>query len=170
MEQDALRFERASPGDAWILAEISERAFHSDIHCGAPGLGGPPGYKSDRWQTRMMMAGDYYKMLFYDRTVGGVIVRLQGYQCFNVVRIFVDPAFQNQGIGTRAFEFLWTEYPEVQLWTLGTPAWNRRTRHFYGKLGFVETGSDGRGGIILEKRCTAPSSRGASRSAPTTAS
>jgi hypothetical protein len=36
-------------------------------------------------------------------------------------------------------------------WTLGTPAWNRRTRHFYKKVGFVEVGKDGHDGILFEK-------------------
>ena len=62
-----LRFDKATPEDARILARVSERAFHSDIHYGAPGLGGPPGYDSDLWQIRMMTAGEYYKILVDDR-------------------------------------------------------------------------------------------------------
>jgi GNAT superfamily N-acetyltransferase len=134
-----------------MLARVSERAFHSDIHYGAPGLGGPPGYDSDLWQIRMMTAGEYYKILDDDRIVGGIIVRLKGYQYYEVARIFVDPDFQNQGIGTQTFEFLWTEYPEVKRWTLGTPAWNERTPCFYRKVGFVELGEDGHSGILFER-------------------
>ena len=147
-----LMFEKATPEDARILARISERAFHSDIHYGAPGLGGPPGYDSDLWQIRMMTAGEYYKILVDDRIVGGIIVRLKGYQYYEVARIFIDPGFQNQGIGTQTFEFLWTEYPEVKRWTLGTPTWNQRTPHFYRKVGFVEMGDDGYGGILFDRR------------------
>ena len=147
-----LRFEKATPDDALILARISERAFHSDIHCGATGLGGPPGYSSDVWQIRMMTAGKYYKILFNDQIIGGFIVRVTGYQYNELTRIFVDPNFQNQGIGTQTFEFMWTEFPEVKRWTLGTPAWNRRTRHFYKKVGFLEIGEDGHGGILLERK------------------
>ena len=148
-----MRFEKATPEDAWILAQVSERAFHSDIHYGAPGpeLGGPPGYNSDVWQTRMMIAGEYYKVLVDDRIVGGIVVRMRGYQFYEVVRIFVDPGFQNQGIGTKTFEFLWQEYPEVKKWTLGTPAWNIRTPNFYRKVGFVEVGRDVYGGILFER-------------------
>ena len=151
-----LRFETATPEDARILARVSERAFHSDIHYGAPGLGGPPGYDSDLWQIRMMTAGEYYKILLDDRIVGGIVVRLKGYQYYEVARIFIDPDFQNQGIGTQTFEFMWTEYPEVKRWTLGTPAWNCRTPHFYRKVGFVEIGEDGHGGILFERtsNCT----------------
>ena len=150
-----IRFEKAKPKDASTLARISERAFRSDIHCGAPGLGGPPGYKSEQWQRRMMQMGQYYKILANDQIVGGIIVFRKETRHYELGRIFVDPDFQNQGIGTQAFEFLWQEFPLAKKWTLGTPAWNCRTRHFYKKVGFVEVEQDGRGGILLEKHIPA---------------
>ena len=99
-----------------------------------------------------MVVGDYYKILADDwRIIGGFIVMLKGYRYYELMRIFIQPEFQNQGIGAQAFEFLWSQYPNVERWTLGTPAWNRRNRHFYQKVGFVEVGEDGRGGILLER-------------------
>jgi GNAT superfamily N-acetyltransferase len=100
----------------------------------------------------MMIAGDYYRILANDHIIGGFVVCQRGYQTYEVARIFVHPEYQNQGIGTQAFDFLWQQYPNVQLWRLGTPAWNRRTRHFYQKVGFVEVGKDGRDGILFEKK------------------
>lgn len=154
------RFEKAKSRDAGALAQASKRAFHSDIHCGAPGMGGPPGYDSAEWQRRMMRAAQYYKILRVgescdDEIVGGFIVFRKGTRHYELGRIFVDPDFQNQGIGAQAFEFLWEEYPLAKKWTLGTPAWNRRTRHFYEKVGFVEIGEDGKDGILLERRIPA---------------
>lgn len=154
-----IRFEKARPKDAAALAHISERAFHSDIHCGAPGIGGPPGYSSEGWQRQMMGIGDYFKISLGDQIVGGVIVFRKGPREYELGRIFVDPDYQNQEVGTQAMEFLWEEYPLAKRWTLGTPAWNRRTRHFYKKVGFVEIGADGRGGILFEKRIPARGSR-----------
>ena len=149
--------KKARQRDAATLARISKRAFHSDIHCGAPGLGGPPGYKSEAWQRKMMHIGQYYRILVDDQIVGGVIVFRQQPRCYELGRIFVDPDFQNQGIGTQAFEFLWKEFPLAKKWTLGTPAWNRRTRHFYKKVGFVEVGTDGHDGILFERQIPMPS-------------
>jgi len=103
----------------------------------------------------MMRIGQYYKILVDDQIVGGFIVFRQRPREYELGRIFVDPDFQNQGIGAQTFEFLWQEFPLAKQWTLGTPAWNRRTRHFYKKVGFVEVGEDGRGGILLEKRIPA---------------
>ena len=151
--------KKAKPSDADALARASERAFHSDIHCGAPGIGGPPGYNSAAWQTKMMRLGDYFKIIVGDQVVGGLIVFRKGTRQYELGRIFVAPDFQNQGIGTQAIEFLWQEYPLAKRWTLGTPAWNRRTRHFYKKVGFVEIGEDGRGGILFERRIAAGTAR-----------
>jgi len=155
-----IRLRKARPDDARALARISERAFHSDIHCGAPTMGGPPGYHSEGWQRRTMRLGDYYKILLDDQIVGGLIIFRQSPRHYEVGRIFVDPDFQNQGIGTQAFELLWQEFPLAKKWTLGTPAWNRRTRYFYKKVGFVEVGPEGSDGVRFE-RCIPPSSSGA---------
>jgi GNAT superfamily N-acetyltransferase len=152
---EMIQFKKARPSDARALARVSERAFHTDIHYGAPGLGGPPGYDSAVWQARMMNVGDYFKILADDQIVGGIIVFRKGARRYELGRIFVDAPFQNQGIGAQAFAFLWKTYPLAKLWTLGTPAWNRRTRHFYAKVGFAEVGEDGHGGVLFERRIPA---------------
>jgi RimJ/RimL family protein N-acetyltransferase len=149
---DQALFRKARPQDAPALADASKRAFHSDVDCGAPGLGGPPGYDSAQWQRKMMRFGDYYTIVVGEEIIGGIIVFRKAPREYELGRIFVDPAFQNQGVGTRAFEFLWQEYPLAKRWTLGTPAWNRRTRHFYKKVGFEEIGEDAHEGILFERR------------------
>lgn len=150
-EEKGLRIEEAAPEDARTLARISKRAFEHDVYYGAPGPGGPPGYDTDTWQLKMMTAAEYYKILLDGQIVGGLVVRLRGYRYYEVTRIFIEPAFQNQGIGTGAFEFLWSRYPRVERWTLGTPGWNHRTRHFYRKVGFKEIGELSWGGVLFEK-------------------
>ena len=97
-----LRFRKARSRDADRLARVSERAFHSDIDCGAPGLGGPPGYNSPAWQSKMMRFGDYYAIEVEGQIVGGLIILRKGTREYEVGRIFVDPDFQNQGFGTEA--------------------------------------------------------------------
>jgi GNAT superfamily N-acetyltransferase len=157
MPEYKLAFRKARPSDAEALAGASERAFHSDVHCGAPPgpPGGPPGYNSAAWQAKIMRLGEYYSILADGRIVGGIIVFRKGTRAYELGRIFVDPEFQNAGIGTRAFEFLWQCYPLAKRWTLGTPKWNRRTRHFYAKVGFTEIGEDAHGGVLFERRIAA---------------
>jgi ribosomal protein S18 acetylase RimI-like enzyme len=136
-------FVRATSRDAEKLACASKSAFENDIHYGAPGhdgkAGGPPGYRSPDWQRRMMRTGWYYKILVDNQIVGGFIVLPGAIREYYLGRVFIHPDFQNQGIGTRAMDFMFEEFPLAKSWTLDTPAWNQRTRHFYEKLGFQET-------------------------------
>jgi GNAT superfamily N-acetyltransferase len=99
-----------------------------------------------------MRIGDYYTIVLGEEIVGGLIVFRKAPREYELGRIFVDPDFQNRGIGAQAFEFLWQEFPLARRWTLGTPAWNRRTRHFYRKVGFDEVGEDAHEGILFERR------------------
>jgi RimJ/RimL family protein N-acetyltransferase len=142
-------FRRARARDADSLARACKRAFDNDIHYGASGPGGPPGYDSSAWQQRMMRAGDYYVIEHSGEVIGGIIVFRKEPRCYEVGRVFIEPEFQNQGIGSEAFQFLWDTYPLAKKWSLGTPSWNRRTRHFYRKVGFAEVGVDGHGGILF---------------------
>ncbi|TFH06755.1 MAG: GNAT family N-acetyltransferase, partial [Candidatus Thorarchaeota archaeon] len=114
----------------------------SDINFGTDGTGGPPGYHSIDWNSRMITSNfeDYYKIMNGDQIVGAFIsgTRRKGYHVCE--RIYVDPESQRKGIGERAFTLVWEKYPQAQVWTLGTPEWNTRTKNFYEKLGFVQIG------------------------------
>jgi GNAT superfamily N-acetyltransferase len=99
----------------------------------------------------MMKMADYYRIERAGEVLGGVIVFRRKPREYELGRIFVEPDYQNQGIGTETFELLWQEYPLAKQWSLGTPAWNQRTRHFYKKVGFTEIGEDGRGGVLFER-------------------
>jgi GNAT superfamily N-acetyltransferase len=105
----------------------------------------------------MMQLGDYHKIVVSEQIVGGIIVLRKGVREYELGRIFVLPKFQNQGIGTQAFCFLWEAYPLAKRWMLSTPAWNQRTHYFYKKVGFVEVGQAGRGEILFERHMAAAS-------------
>lgn len=153
-----LRFEKAELTDARPLARVSARAFDSDVDYGAPkAKGGPWGYNDDRFQTRMMVTAEYYKIVVDDplrpsgRLIGGIIFRPVAYQHYELIRIFVDPPYQRQGAGAQAMAFMESLHPEVKTWSLGTPKWNTRTPSFYAKCGYVQVGVE-KDGILLEKR------------------
>ena len=137
-----VRFLRAVPRDADKLALASKSAFENDIHYGAPnpdGKGaGPPGYQSPEWQRRMMRVSRYYNILVDDQIVGGFIVFPGALREYELGRFFIHADFQNRGIGTQAMDFMFGEFPLAKSWTLGTPARNQRTRHFYEKVGFTK--------------------------------
>jgi GNAT superfamily N-acetyltransferase len=153
-----IHFQKARPEDAEALTEVQVRTFDDDARqfAGQPG-GGPPGYDSVDWQLRMMKRGIYYKILADDQIVGGFILFDMRRRHFNLGRIFIDPNWQNQGIGTQAIEFMEKAFPYVKKWSLDTPHWAQRNHHFYAKMGYVKVGEDSPGGMgeclyLYEKR------------------
>jgi GNAT superfamily N-acetyltransferase len=137
---DRVSVVEAVEEDAEIFAQISKRAFDTDVDVGAPGPGGPPGYDSPEFHIRIREFLDCYKILLDGATVGGVFVGRVNEEHLVLERIFVDPELHKRGIATRATELVWELYPEARLWTLGTPEWNVRTKRFYEKLGFTQVG------------------------------
>jgi GNAT superfamily N-acetyltransferase len=139
---DKIRVEQAVPEDAETLADISKRAFDSDVEVGAPGEGGPDGYDSieahrrDTETTRL----EYLKVLYDDKVVGGMRIYKMGEGHYEIFGVFVDPDYHRKGIGKRSFELVLERYPDAKKWTLDTPDWNIRTKNFYEKLGFVQYG------------------------------
>jgi RimJ/RimL family protein N-acetyltransferase len=100
---------------------------------------------------RMVAAAEYYKIIVDHRIVGGIVFRPVAYQHYDVIRIFIEPDYQRQGIGTQAMAFMENLHPEVKRWTLRTPVWNTRTPQFYEKCGYVQVGTEG-DGLLYEKR------------------
>jgi GNAT superfamily N-acetyltransferase len=144
-----IRFRKATTKDARELASVSRKAFDYDVHYGAPGPGGPPGYDRSGWQSRMMHIGSYYTILEDLRIIGGLIVFDEGGGKFELGRVFLHPDYQNKGIGTQAMAFIEETFPTAKTWHLGTPIWAKRNQHFYEKCGYTRVGLDNNGDGVL---------------------
>jgi GNAT superfamily N-acetyltransferase len=140
--EDSIEVVNATPEDAEVLAEISKRAFESDIDVGSTVKGGPRGYDSveihRRDATREWL--DYLKVLYDGKIVGGMRVYKMHSGHYEIMGVFVDPDYHRKGIGQKSFEIVMKMYPDAKKWTLDTPDWNIRTKNFYEKLGFVQYG------------------------------
>ena len=132
-----LQFMQASTSDALVLNGISRRAFDSDVEVGASSAGGPPGYMSIRFHTKMAKEKHLYKLVKDGLLVGGAILFLDGDK-INVARIFVAPEHFNKGFGVFIMNEIEEMFQEVNAFMLDTPLWNVRTNRFYQKLGYVE--------------------------------
>jgi GNAT superfamily N-acetyltransferase len=88
----------------------------------------------------MMQRATYYKILDDKRIIGGFIVFNQGGGVCHLGRIYLDPDFQDRGIGGQAIEFIEKLFPAAKKWTLDTPSWAVRNHHFYEKHGYVKVG------------------------------
>ena len=50
---------------------------------------------------------------------------------------FIDPEYQDRGVGTRTWQFVEDTYPDTKQWTLETPSWAVKNHYFYEqKCGF----------------------------------
>lgn len=132
----------AEPEDAEILADISKRAFDSDVGFGASGEGGPPGYDSIEHHRKSIQetSFDYLKFVYEARIVGGTSVYKIAENHYEIFNVFINPDYHRRGIGRQSFELIKAMYTQAKRWTLDTPVWNTRTKSYYEKLGFTQYG------------------------------
>ena len=148
----SLQFLKAGTADALTLNGISKRAFDSDASVGGPLSGGPPGYMSVPFHTKMARQGHLYKLTDEGLIVGGAILFLKRDE-LNVGRIFIAPEHFRKGYGLFMMHEIEEMFPGVKEFTLDTPDWNTRTNSFYTKLGYTEIKRDG-GLVYYSKRKT----------------
>ena len=128
---------KASTSDALVMNSISKRSFESDVTVGNPSVGGPPGYMSVPFHTKMARTNHLYKLTEDGLIVGGAILFPDG-EKLNIGRIFVSPEYHRKGFGLFMMQKIEAMYPEVKEFYLDTPIWNARTNRFYKKLGYLE--------------------------------
>ena len=137
----SLQLLKAGTADALTLNGISKRAFDSDILVGAASAGGPPGYMSVPFHTKMARQGHLYKLTYEGLIVGGAILFLKN-DVLNIGRIFVAPEHFRKGYGIFMMNEIEAMFSDVKKFTLDTPVWNIRTNSLYTKLGYTETKRD----------------------------
>ena len=146
----SLQFLKAGTADAVSLMCISKKAFDSDVEVGAKSAGGPPGYNSLSFHTKMARMNCLYKLVDDYKIVGGALLFLKDNE-LNIGRIFVDPEYFRKGYGIFMMQQIEESFAEAKVFTLDTPIWNVRTNAFYQKLGYVEVRRDG-DFVYYEKR------------------
>ncbi len=132
-----LQFLLAGTSDALTLTGISKRSFETDISVGGPSKGGPPGYMSVSFHTKMARMKHLFKLTENGLIVGGAILSLKD-DVLNIERIFVVPENFRKGYGIFMMEEIEDLFPGVKKYMLDTPEWNIRTNSFYKKLGYKE--------------------------------
>lgn len=136
--QSKVRFEPATENDIPEITRAMVRAFDDDSRR-FRGIerGGPPGYDTGEFLRKWMPVGTAYKVIDSDRIVGCFIVFTDNPEIGEnwLGTIFIDPDFQNQGIGTQAMNFIHETFPSLT-WRLETPDWSTRNHHFYEKCGY----------------------------------
>ena len=133
----SLQFLPAGTSDALTLTGISKRSFETDVSVGGPSKGGPPGYMSVPFHTKMARMKHLYKLTDNELVVGGAILSLKD-DVLNIERIFVAPEFFRKGYGLFMMKQIEELFSNVKKFLLDTPDWNVRTNSLYKKLGYKE--------------------------------
>ena len=128
--------QRTSAEDAEELRQISIQAFAEDTErYGAS----PAGIDLVENHREWIEKYHYWKITIGDEIIGGMLV-MPGDECYHLGALFITPALQDQGIGTRAIRFIEETYPAAKKWALCTPYLNCRVHRFYEKLGYEKVG------------------------------
>ncbi len=101
---------------------------------------GPKNYDSRESTMRAIKSGDYYKIMYDNKIVGGMCIYDKGEGNYYISSIYIEQKYQNKGIGTAAMQFLDDKYPKSLKWSLQTPYLSYRNHHFYEKMGFFKIG------------------------------
>ncbi len=132
-----IEFVKAGTSDALVINGISKRSFDSDVEIGAPCKGGPPGYMSVQFHTKMARSNHLYKLLVDGLIVGAAILFMDGDR-LNIGRIFISPEYHRKGYGAYMMQEIEGMFADVKEFYLDTPVWNTRTNSFYPKQGYTE--------------------------------
>jgi len=134
-------FEEITEADIPELTTVMTRAFDDDSkkHLGVE-HGGPDGYNNGEFFRKWLFGYKEsigYKIMAEGKVIGGLIVWIFNHGHNSLGTIFVDPAYQDQGVATRTWQFIEATYPDTKSWTLETPTWAVKNHYFYEtKCGF----------------------------------
>ena len=146
LEALELSFQEIEESDIQLLTLVMKRAFDDDAqkHLGQES-GGPPGYDDGEFFRTWLLPYEEsigHKIMSGERVVGGIIVWIlpKGHNILGT--IFVDPDFQDIGVGEQTWGFIEEKYLTTMSWRLSTPTWATKNHHYYVKCGFERVESD----------------------------
>ncbi|MBE3093069.1 MAG: GNAT family N-acetyltransferase [Chloroflexi bacterium] len=130
--------KKAVPEDAEELTTIAIKVFLNDNKLKPVGasLDGPPGHNEVDKQRDWILNTFYYKAIYNDKIVGGGLAWVKNDDEYRIDGMFIDPNFQNKGIGSTLIKHIIDNHHPRKKWTLETPDFSVRNQHFYEKHGF----------------------------------
>lgn len=131
--------------DVSVLYDIALRAFKPDYE--KYGVYPPLLKQKQRQFMPPLMFGKV--ILVDDIIVGGAFVVGVGKKG-EIGAIFIDPMYQQKGLGRQVMLEIEKQYPKVKRWKLETPSENFLLHQFYESLGYVKTGEmkDAKSGMV----------------------
>lgn len=121
------------------LLKIQTEAFKKDLKRYKDYDSSPAAESLDFFKYRMNHSL-HYTIYIDEKIAGGICLLKVADSHYRLFRIFLDPKFQNKGLGTKILSAMEKQFPKVKKWSLDTPKDNERNRHFYEKFGYKQTG------------------------------
>ncbi|WP_341323745.1 GNAT family N-acetyltransferase [Solibacillus sp. FSL H8-0523] len=141
-----ITIEKASVTDAEQLTVILKRTFDEEANKWLTSQENimdfnilPPGYSSIEVTKYMIRELLFFKILYNQEIVGGIIITISGENYGRIDRIFIDPNYQGKGIGSRAITLAEDQFPQVRIWDLETSSKQINNHYFYEKMGYRTT-------------------------------
>ena len=146
MDNFQLSFTLIAESDILEVTPVMTRAFDDDAqkHLGKE-KGGPPGYDNGDFFLEWLVPYKEsvgYKIVVGEVLIGGIIVWILPEGNNILGTIFVDPDYQDRGVGQGTWMFIEDTYSDTKSWRLGTPSWAIKNHHFYEKCGFKRVDED----------------------------
>ena len=115
-------------------------AFDEDtrIHLGEE-KGGPDGYDDGSFLRKwgLHKNATSYCIFLKEQLIGGVVLWINENNNNFLGTIFIDPVYENQGLGTKVWNMIEKLYPDTKTWETETPVFSHRNHNFYvNKCGF----------------------------------
>lgn len=135
-----IAFELVKENDVGELTQIMKRAFDEDTrrHLGEE-TGGPPGYDNGEFirQHYLNSGAKAYKAFKNNKLIGAINVFINQNNVNYLGNMFIDPLYQNKGLGLIMWQFIEQKYPDTVKWCTDTPGFSKRNHNFYvNKCGF----------------------------------
>jgi len=130
-----LSFEEISEADIPELTRAMTRAFddHPEKHLELA-RGGPEGYDNGDFFRKWLFGYQEtvgYKAVSVVRVIGAITVWIREGDHHVSGTMFVDPDYQDCGVGTEIWQFVEASYPAAKSWRLATPTWATKNHYFY---------------------------------------
>ncbi len=138
-ESPIIKLTPAIEDHAALLALNSQRAYEKASELYEKEAWGPRGYKSAKDHLYYIEKLDTFSILYDEVIVGGLIISDNGFDVKEIVRVFVDPDFWGNGIGSAALKIAMDNI-KAKAWTGGTIDWNQMNQDFLEKNGFKRIG------------------------------
>jgi GNAT superfamily N-acetyltransferase len=132
-----LEFKKALIEDLPKLVKVAISSFAEDkIKYGSM----PPGVDEESQHNTYLNEAEYFKIIKDSIIIGGIIVFKGNDGGYTLGSIFIEPKFQNQGIGKESIMFIESYFKDAKKWSLDTPYLSFRNHHFYEKMGYIKKG------------------------------